>query len=199
MKHIVSFILVTCFLVSMESSVYCQRNPYDYGIPEAARNMMELWNQSSREKAQKEQMDQMRLEQLLRENARQDQMRLEREKLQLEREKMQIQREMDQQRYRQGTPLSAPTSNTHFLIEKANTLMSEGRYEEATSVFDFVIAENENLPDAWSGKAFACYKLNRYSEAIYAINRSLQLRPHDKSYREGREMILKKLMENEQK
>ena len=65
------------------------------------------------------------------------------------------------------------------LIEKGQTSLEEGKFEEALSFFEQALLLNQNDPELWNHKGVALRSLGRYDEALECFNKSLQMDPRD--------------------
>ena len=66
------------------------------------------------------------------------------------------------------------------LVEKGQSLMDEGKYNEALAFFEQALLLNQNSADLWNHKGVALRSLGRYEEAVECFNRSLEIDPRDK-------------------
>jgi len=66
------------------------------------------------------------------------------------------------------------------LVSKGQSFMSEGKFEDALSVFEQALLLNQDDPDLWNYKGVALRSLGRYDESVRCFNRSLEIDPRDK-------------------
>ncbi|HEY9186103.1 MAG TPA: tetratricopeptide repeat protein [Salegentibacter sp.] len=65
------------------------------------------------------------------------------------------------------------------LFEKANTQYAEGNYEEAISLYEQIIENNETSVAVYYNLGNSHYKLNNVGPSIYYYEKALQLDPND--------------------
>ncbi len=66
------------------------------------------------------------------------------------------------------------------LVQSGQSLMDDGKYDEALAFFDQALLLNQNDPDLWNNKGVALRSLGRYEESMECFNKSLQIEPRDK-------------------
>ncbi|MBT8243267.1 MAG: tetratricopeptide repeat protein [Nitrosopumilus sp.] len=66
------------------------------------------------------------------------------------------------------------------LVQSGQSLMDEGKYDEALAFFDQALLLNQNDPDLWNNKGVALRSLGRYEESMECFNKSLEIEPRDK-------------------
>lgn len=69
------------------------------------------------------------------------------------------------------------------LFEKANTQYAEGNYEEAISLYEQIIENNETSVPVYYNLGNSHYKLNNVGPSIYYYEKALQLDPNDEDVR----------------
>ena len=69
---------------------------------------------------------------------------------------------------------------TKELVSKGQSLMDDGKFEDALSAFEQALLLNQNDPDLWNYKGVALRSLGRYDESVECFNRSLEIDPRDK-------------------
>ena len=69
---------------------------------------------------------------------------------------------------------------TADLAARGESLVAEGRFEDALAVFDRALSLDGNDPDLWNGKGVALRSLGRYSESVQCFERSLKIDPRDR-------------------
>lgn len=67
------------------------------------------------------------------------------------------------------------------LVAKGESLMEDGKYEEALGIFEQALLLNQEDPDLWNSKGVALRSLGRYEEAMECFNKSLEIDPRDKN------------------
>lgn len=82
----------------------------------------------------------------------------------------------------------SPSALANAWIEKANTLMKLGRYEEAEAIYNKTAELNYSsnafdtgsyyLARSWQGEGNALAKLGRHNESLAAFDRAIALEPH---------------------
>ena len=66
------------------------------------------------------------------------------------------------------------------LVEKGQSLMSDGKFDAALGFFEQALLLNQNDPDLWNNKGVALRSLGRYEESMDCFNKSLEIEPRDK-------------------
>lgn len=64
-------------------------------------------------------------------------------------------------------------------FEKGNTLYQKGKYEQAITAYESVLATNQHSADLYFNLGNCYYKLNRVAPAIYNYEKALTLNPED--------------------
>ena len=67
------------------------------------------------------------------------------------------------------------------LVAKGESLMEDGKYNEALGIFEQALLLNQENPDLWNFKGVALRSLGRYEEAMECFNKSLEIDPRDKN------------------
>ncbi len=65
------------------------------------------------------------------------------------------------------------------LVEQGNSLLNEGKFEEALGFFEQALLLDQKNPELWNYKGVALRSIGRYSEAIECFNKSLEIDPRD--------------------
>jgi len=71
-------------------------------------------------------------------------------------------------------------SKIDFLVEQGNSLLNEGKFEEALGFFEQALLLDQKNPELWNYKGVALRSIGRYDEAIECFNKSLEIDPRDK-------------------
>lgn len=71
-------------------------------------------------------------------------------------------------------------SQIQDLVEKGQSLMGDGKFDEALGFFEQALFLNQNDPDLWNYKGVALRSLGRYEESMECFNKSLEIDPRDK-------------------
>lgn len=71
-------------------------------------------------------------------------------------------------------------SKIDVLVEKGNSLLNEGKFEDALGYFEQALLLDPNNPELWNHKGIALRSIGRYNEAIECFNKSLEIDPRDK-------------------
>lgn len=71
-------------------------------------------------------------------------------------------------------------SRIEDLVDKGNSFLEAGKFEEALGFFDQALLLNQNDPELWNHKGVTLRSMGRYNEAIECFNKSLELDPRDK-------------------
>ncbi|QLH03016.1 hypothetical protein C5F47_05370 [Nitrosopumilus cobalaminigenes] len=66
------------------------------------------------------------------------------------------------------------------LVKKGQSLMDDGKYDDALGCFEQALLLNQDDPDLWNNKGIALRSLGRYEESMYCFNKSLEIEPRDK-------------------
>ena len=66
------------------------------------------------------------------------------------------------------------------LVEKGQSLMDDGKFDDALGFFEQALLLNQNDPDLWNNKGIALRSLGRYEESMDCFNKSLEIEPRDK-------------------
>ena len=66
------------------------------------------------------------------------------------------------------------------LVEKGQSLMTDGKFDDALGYFEQALLLNQNDPDLWNNKGVALRSLGRYEESMECFNKSLEIEPRDK-------------------
>ncbi len=72
-------------------------------------------------------------------------------------------------------------SQIQDLVKKGQTLLDDGKFDEALSCFEQALLLNQNDPDLWNYKGVVLRSLGRYEESMECFNKSLQIDPRDKN------------------
>ncbi len=66
------------------------------------------------------------------------------------------------------------------LVQKGQSLMNDGQFDDALGFFEQALLLNQNDPDLWNNKGIALRSLGRYEESMECFNKSLEIEPRDK-------------------
>ena len=66
------------------------------------------------------------------------------------------------------------------LVEQGNSLLNEGKFEDALGFFEQALLLDQKNPELWNYKGVALRSIGRYDEAIECFNKSLEIDPRDK-------------------
>ena len=66
------------------------------------------------------------------------------------------------------------------LVQKGQSLMNDGQFDDALGFFEQALLLNQNDPDLWNNKGIALRSLGRYEESMECLNKSLEIEPRDK-------------------
>jgi tetratricopeptide (TPR) repeat protein len=66
------------------------------------------------------------------------------------------------------------------LVEKGQSLMDDGKFDDALGFFEQALLLNQTDPDLWNYKGIALRSLGRYEESMECFNKSLEIEPRDK-------------------
>jgi len=70
-------------------------------------------------------------------------------------------------------------SKIDSLVEQGNSLLNEGKFEEALGFFEQALLLDQKNPELWNYKGVALRSIGRYDEAIECFNKSLEIDPRD--------------------
>ncbi len=71
-------------------------------------------------------------------------------------------------------------SKIDSLVEQGNSLLNEGKFEDALGFFEQALLLDQKNPELWNYKGVALRSIGRYNEAIECFNKSLEIDPRDK-------------------
>ncbi len=71
-------------------------------------------------------------------------------------------------------------SKIDSLVEQGNSLLNDGKFEEALGFFEQALLLDQKNPELWNYKGVALRSIGRYDEAIECFNKSLEIDPRDK-------------------
>jgi len=66
------------------------------------------------------------------------------------------------------------------LVKNGQSLMDNGKYDDALEYFEQALLLNQNDPDLWNNKGIALRSWGRYIESMECFNKSLEIEPRDK-------------------
>jgi tetratricopeptide (TPR) repeat protein len=66
------------------------------------------------------------------------------------------------------------------LVKKGQSLMDDGKFDDALGFFEQALLLNQDDPDLWNYKGVALRSLGRYEESMECFNKSLEIEPRDK-------------------
>mgnify|MGYP001812417405 FL=1 len=66
------------------------------------------------------------------------------------------------------------------LVKKGQSLMDNGKFDDALGFFEQALLLNQDDPDLWNYKGVALRSLGRYEESMECFNKSLEIEPRDK-------------------
>jgi len=66
------------------------------------------------------------------------------------------------------------------LVEKGQSLMDDGKFDDALGFFEQALLLNQTDPDLWNYKGIALRSLGRHEESMECFNKSLEIDPRDK-------------------
>ena len=66
------------------------------------------------------------------------------------------------------------------LVKKGQSLMDDGKFDNALGFFEQALLLNQDDPDLWNYKGVALRSLGRYEESMECFNKSLEIEPRDK-------------------
>jgi len=70
-------------------------------------------------------------------------------------------------------------SRIDSLVEQGNSLLNDGKFEEALGFFEQALLLDQKNPELWNYKGVALRSIGRYNEAIECFNKSLEIDPRD--------------------
>lgn len=71
-----------------------------------------------------------------------------------------------------------PSASPHYRAKYATTFLNQGNFEQAFIHITMALSEDAYQPDYWLISAKASFGLNRYDDALQAINTALDLAPN---------------------
>ena len=71
-------------------------------------------------------------------------------------------------------------SKIDSLVEQGNSLLNEGKFEDALGFFEQALLLDQKNPELWNYKGVTLRSIGRYDEAIECFNKSLEIDPRDK-------------------
>ncbi len=92
-----------------------------------------------------------------------------------------------------------PTTNPVFWKTTADNLIADERFEKAAEAYLRLTELTPNDADAWKGRGFALFGLEKYGDAASAFERTLILIPDDKATLEKLAECFDKLGASEKK
>ena len=66
------------------------------------------------------------------------------------------------------------------LVNEGQSLMDDGKFDEALGFFEQALLLDQNDPDLWNYKGVTLRSLGRYEESMECFNKSLEIEPRDK-------------------
>jgi len=66
------------------------------------------------------------------------------------------------------------------LVKKGQSLMDDGKFDDALGFFEQALLLNQDDPDLWNYKGVTLRSLGRYEESMECFNKSLEIEPRDK-------------------
>jgi len=66
------------------------------------------------------------------------------------------------------------------LVKKGQSLMDDGKFDDALGFFEQALLLNQDDPDLWNYKGVVLRSLGRYEESMECFNKSLEIEPRDK-------------------
>ena len=66
------------------------------------------------------------------------------------------------------------------LLNKGQSLMDDGKFDDALGFFEQALLLDQNNPDLWNYKGVALRSMGRYEESMECFNKSLEIDPRDK-------------------
>jgi hypothetical protein len=79
--------------------------------------------------------------------------------------------------------------NAQIWVDKGETLVRLGKYDEALPALDRAISINSDHAGAWATKGWALYELRRYEDALIATDRGILFNPKREAYQQFRKII----------
>ena len=70
---------------------------------------------------------------------------------------------------------------TQDLVAKGQSLLKDGKFNDALGFFEQALLLNQDDPDLWNNKGIALRSMGRYEEAMECFNKSLKIDPRDKN------------------
>jgi len=70
---------------------------------------------------------------------------------------------------------------TQDLVAKGQSLLEDGKFNDALGFFEQALLLNQDDPDLWNNKGTALRSMGRYEEAMECFNKSLKIDPRDKN------------------
>ncbi len=70
-------------------------------------------------------------------------------------------------------------SKVKVMLHRGMDRVRQKRYDEAVALFDQLLAENDQLSDAWNNRGVALFALGRLEEALESYDRCLSLDPEN--------------------
>ncbi len=67
------------------------------------------------------------------------------------------------------------------LVAKGQSLLEDGKFNDALGFFEQALLLNQDDPDLWNYKGIALRSMGRYMEAMECFNKSLKIDPRDKN------------------
>jgi len=67
------------------------------------------------------------------------------------------------------------------LVAKGQSLLEDGKFNDALGFFEQALLLNPDDPDLWNHKGITLRSLGRYEEAMECFNKSLKIDPRDKN------------------
>jgi len=67
------------------------------------------------------------------------------------------------------------------LVAKGQSLLEDGKFNDALGFFEQALFLNQDNPDLWNHKGTALRSMGRYEEAMECFNKSLKIDPRDKN------------------
>ncbi len=66
------------------------------------------------------------------------------------------------------------------LVSKGQSLLEDGKFDDALGFFEQALLLNQDDPDLWNHKGIVLRSMGRYEEAMECFNKSLEIDPRDK-------------------
>lgn len=107
------------------------------------------------------------------------------------------------------SPSAAPKNQTDLnnpgysdevteLFNRAHELNNQGQWEEAITIYRWVLQKEPDNADAWIGTSYGYYRMEKYEEALAADEKALALKPSDALLWTHKGHILNALGRNEE-